>query len=193
LVQAARELFAERGAQVPLSEVAARAGVGIATLYRRFPTRQDLVAAAFEQKLADYDDAATHALANPDPWAGFCDYMWSVTAMQAADAAFADVLALTFPLTPALSRRRRRTYAKFAALVARAQTAGAVRADFAPEDLPVLLMANAGVIHATRHSAPDAWRRFTALMLEAYRAPGHSTLPAPPDPVLLYRAMRGNG
>jgi AcrR family transcriptional regulator len=190
VVEAARELFAERGVRVPLTEIAKRAGVGIATLYRRFPTREDLVAASFERKLDDYEDALTRALAAPDAWEGFSEFVWTVCAMQAADAGLADVLVLTFPLSPSLARRRRETHAAFGALVERAQRSGALRDDFVTEDLPVLLMANAGVIHATREVAPDAWRRFAAYMVDSYRAPSRSTLPAPPEPRRLYRALR---
>ena len=59
------------GLAVPLETVAENAGVGIATLYRRFPTRDDLVAACFERRLADYARAAEDALAAPDAWPGF--------------------------------------------------------------------------------------------------------------------------
>src|SRR5437879_13627884 len=71
LLDAARELFAEQGLDAPLEEIALRAGVGIATLYRRFPTRAQLVAAALVDKVTQYAEAAQQALAVPDPWAGF--------------------------------------------------------------------------------------------------------------------------
>src|SRR5215468_9862116 len=71
IVAAARDVFAAHGLEAPLEEIALRAGVGIATLYRRFPTRAELVAAALVDKVTQYAEAAEQALAIPDPWAGF--------------------------------------------------------------------------------------------------------------------------
>src|SRR5450759_3121061 len=72
IVEAAQAAFAEHGLDVPLEDVAEGAGVGIATLYRRFPTRDDLIAACFERRLADYARQAEEALEAPDGWSGFC-------------------------------------------------------------------------------------------------------------------------
>src|SRR5437763_11048684 len=68
VVEAARAVFAERGLDVPLEEIAQRAGVGIATLYRRFPTREALIAASFEPLMAAYAQAVAEALQAPDAW-----------------------------------------------------------------------------------------------------------------------------
>ena len=75
IVEAARALFAERGLNVPLEEIAHHAQVGIATLYRRFPTREDLIAASFEAKMASYTAAVEIALQAPDGWSGFCSFL----------------------------------------------------------------------------------------------------------------------
>jgi AcrR family transcriptional regulator len=72
LLQAAREVFAEQGLQASSKEIARPAGVGIATLFRRFPTRQGLLVATFGPKLAAYTEAINRALNDPDPWRGFC-------------------------------------------------------------------------------------------------------------------------
>jgi len=77
------------------------------------------------------------------------------------------------------------------AVAERAKEAGALRADFVPEDLVLLLMANAGVVQGAGQAAPDAWRRFVALMLESFRADRASPLPPPPTPRQVVRAMRG--
>jgi hypothetical protein len=78
-------------------------------------------------------------------------------------------------------------------LIERAKLAGRLRADVTPEDLPLLLMANAGVVEATGESAPAASRRFVALMLEEFRADGASALAPPIDPRDMYRALRRAG
>src|SRR3954468_9756557 len=88
IIAAAQEAFSDLGIDVPMAEVARRAGGGVGTLYRRYPTRADLVAAAFEEKMAAYAEAARVALADPDPWRGFCDYVRKICAMQADNSGF---------------------------------------------------------------------------------------------------------
>src|SRR5262252_10284554 len=82
LLDAAREVFAEQGLEAPLEEIALRAGVGIATLYRRFPTRGQLVAAALVDKITQYAGLAEQALAAPDPWAGFTGFVERICELQ---------------------------------------------------------------------------------------------------------------
>jgi AcrR family transcriptional regulator len=193
LVAAARAVFAERGLDAPLDEIARRAGVGNATLYRRFPTRDALLAAAFEDRLAEYARAAAAALRAPDPWTGFCGYVARVCAMQAADHGVRDVLTMTFPSAKALEAQRDRAYGAFVELVRRAQAAGHLRADFVPEDVVLVLMANAGIVRGLGAAAPQASARFVALVLDACRAERAQPLPPPPLPAQVYRAMRRLG
>jgi AcrR family transcriptional regulator len=192
ILEAARATFAERGANAPLEEIARRAGVGIATLYRRFPSRADLVAAAFEPKLCAYAEAARAATAEADPWLGFCQYVRSVCAMQAADAGFADVLTLTFPPTRQLEKRLFEASASVSEVIAAAQAAGKLRSDFVHQDLVLVLMANAGVVNAMRRRAPAASERLVAYALDAFAAPGNEPLPPPVDPRGLARALRAS-
>jgi AcrR family transcriptional regulator len=190
ILQAARKTFAEHGTDVALEEIARLAGVGIATLYRRFPSRSDLVAAAFEPKMRAYAAAAQAAVAEEDPWEGFATFVRAVCAMQAADAGFADVLALTFPATPELDRQLRKATAGLERVIEAAQAAGALRTDFVVQDLVLLLMANAGVVNATKRYAPNAWERFAAYMLDAFRLSGHAPLPEPIKAARLSLAIR---
>ena len=190
ILEAARAAFAEEGVGVPLEEIARRAGVGIATLYRRFPTRDELVAAAFAPKVTAYVAAADTASAAEDPWTGFSGFVRTVCAMQAADAGFADVITLTFPATATLDRRLRATTGGMQDVVARAKAAGELREDFVLEDIVVLLLANAGVVNATKDHAPDAWERFVAYMLDAFHAPSASPLPPPVPARRLARIIR---
>src|SRR3954466_8573031 len=85
IVEAARAVFAEQGLDAPLDEIARRAGTGNATLYRRFPTREDLVAAVFAERMVEQLSAVEAGLANPDAWGGFASYVIAVGAMQARD------------------------------------------------------------------------------------------------------------
>jgi AcrR family transcriptional regulator len=189
IIAAALEVFAERGLDVPMEDVARHAGVGVATLYRRFPTRGDLIAGAFQCKIAAYADAVTRSLDDPDPWAGFCGYVERVCAMQAEDRGFAGVLTMTFPMACQFEAERDRAYQAFAELARRAQAAGKLRADFVPEDLAMVLMANAGVLAGTADAAPGTWRRFAAYMVQAFSATATAPLPPPPTPDAINQAL----
>jgi AcrR family transcriptional regulator len=188
ILEVARETFAQDGLDAALTEIARRADVGIATLYRRFPTRDDLVQAVFATKMTAYADAAESALEVPDPWVGFAGYVRTVCEMQAGDAGFADVLALT--PDGAFAQEQTRAYRAFVRLIRRAQDAGALRADFVSQDLVMVLMANAGVLRATQAAAPDTWKRLVAYLLESFRAPGRGVLPPAPASADLVRAMQ---
>lgn len=189
IIGAAREVFAESGIDVPMEEIARRAGVGVGTLYRRYPTRADLIAAAFETKMSAYADAAREALSADDPWEGFCRYVEQICAMQAGDRGFTTVLTMTFPTAKRFEADRNRAFADMSALIERAKAAGKLRADFDTVDVPMFLMANAGVLTATAEAAPDTWRRLIGYLLQACTADAAQPLTAGPAPRQMYRAM----
>src|SRR4051794_38431824 len=189
VVAAASEAFAELGLDVPMENIAKRAGVGVGTLYRRYPTRADLIAAAFETKMSGYAEAARQALKDPDPWSGFCEYVEKICAMQAGDRGFTTVLTMTFPTAKQFEADRDRAFAEFSTLVERAKATGKLRGDFVTEDMPLFLMANAGVLAATADTAPDAWRRVVAYLTQACASTAAQPLPPPPKPQQIYKAM----
>ncbi|WP_370666201.1 TetR/AcrR family transcriptional regulator [Streptomyces sp. IBSBF 2507] len=191
ILAAARRLYAREGLGVSMASVAREAGVGKATLSRRFATREELINAVFADRMDAYASAVTVALDDPDPWHGFTGYLYAICAMQAADRGFADVLTMTFPAAKALEARRARAYNDVLELIARAKATGHLRADFTDRDVPVLLMANAGVVSAAGDAAPDTWRRLVGHMIRSYAAPGAPVPPLPeaPEPSALYRAM----
>ena len=190
LLTAAREVFAEQGLEAPLEEIALRAGVGIATLYRRFPTRGQLVAAALVDKIAQYAEAAEQALAIPDPWAGFASFVERICELQADDRGLSDLLSMTLPTDDRIEQLRKIANQRVARLVARAKATDRLRQEFVAEDLLVLLVANASVVHVTRQDAPEAWRRFVGLMLDAFgQTRESSALPAPPTRAQMTAAM----
>jgi AcrR family transcriptional regulator len=190
LLAAAREVFAEHGLEAPLEEVAQRAGVGIATLYRRFGTREGLVDAALAEKIGDYADAAEAALSIPDPRAGFAGFVERICSLQAEDRGLSDLLSMTLPASKEVERLRGVANDRVIRLVDRAKAAGVVRPDFVGEDLLLLLIANAAILRVTRQDAPGAWRRFVALVLDAFAASDASPLPAPPSTSEMAEAMR---
>ncbi|MFE7794785.1 TetR/AcrR family transcriptional regulator [Streptomyces sp. NPDC057460] len=191
ILAAARRLYATDGLGVSMASVAREAGVGKATLSRRFATREELITAVFADRMDAYAAAVTEALADPGPWHGFTRYIEAICAMQAADRGFADVLTMTFPAAKALEERRAESYHGVVELITRAQRSGHLREDFTHQDVVILLMANAGVIAATGDAAPDSWRRLVGHLLRAFAAPATDapTLPDAPAPTALYRAM----
>jgi AcrR family transcriptional regulator len=191
ILAAARRLYAGHGLGVSMACIARAAGVGKATLSRRFATREELINAVFADRMDAYAAAVAAALADPDPWHGFTGYVQAVCAMQAADRGFAEVLAMTFPAAKALEERRAAAYHGFLDLIARAKATGRLRVDFTDQDMVILLMANAGVIAASQDAAPGTWRRLVGQMLRAYAAPDADLPPLEPAPAptALYRAM----
>ena len=182
-------MFAERGLDAPLEAIARRAGVGQATLYRRFATRQDLLVAAFGPKLAAYTEATERALKDPDPWRGFCDYLTAITGMQRVDRGFRDILTHAFPDASELRAQRDRVYHGVAELIERAKATGRLREDFVPEDIPLLLMANAGVVAATAEHAPESSDRLVGYLLQAFASAAADELPPAATPQRMYRAL----
>jgi AcrR family transcriptional regulator len=170
LLAAARQVFGEQGLDASLDEIARRAGVGNATLYRRFPTRADLIAAVFAEHRATQLELAERALRHGDPWAAFAGYVTGLCEMQAADRGLAEILVtVTFDDDERLGRMRALSYRRAAMVIRRARAAGVLRPDFRLPDLALLLMANAGVAH--RSADPRAWRRQLTLVLDGLAAP----------------------
>ena len=189
LLDAARQVFAELGLEAPLEEIARRAGVGIATLYRRFPTRSALIEALFVEQAEEYVRASEAALAADDAWEGFARFVERICEMQAEDRGFTDVLTATFPAAPGLEARRAEARANAERLIERARRQGTLRDDFVVGDLIWILIANGAYLQATRDIAPDAWRRYVVLILEAARADGAGRLPAPASERQLVQAL----
>jgi AcrR family transcriptional regulator len=189
IITTARTVFARDGLNASMASVAREAGVGIATVFRHFPSKEELVAAVFADRMDAYADAVATALDDPDPWHGFIGYVETACAMQAADYGFADVLTTSFPTAKAMEERRTEAYEGMVRLIDRAKAAGRLREDFDSSDVVLIHMANAGVINATGDAAPDAWRRVVALLIQSLEAPVRGPLPASPDHDALHRAM----
>ncbi|MDQ4111756.1 MAG: TetR/AcrR family transcriptional regulator [Actinomycetota bacterium] len=189
ILAAARQVFATEGLSASMASVAREAGVGIATMFRRFPTKEELIAGVFADRMNDYAQAAIAGLEDEDPWRGLSGFIERACELQAADSGFADVLTIAFPGAKELDDRRAVAYDATVRLIERAKAAGRLREDFTPEDLMLLHMANAGVIAATRDHAPTAWRRVTAQLLQSFQPPSRGILPAAPSASALHNAM----
>lgn len=199
VLAAAREVFAEQGVDAPIATIARRAGVGTATLYRRFPTRETLVAAAFAEQIAACTGAVEQALADPDPWRAFAGAIERITAMQVADRGFSAAVTRAYPRVVGgtvdgafdravdLEARRARAEDVMARLIGRAKAAGCLRPDFDRTDLTLVFMAVDGIRVDSPAGAAAAARRLVAHLLRAFRADQGTTQPLPPAaPVGLY-------
>ncbi|GAB3889549.1 TetR/AcrR family transcriptional regulator [Kibdelosporangium lantanae] len=179
ILAAARATFAADGLDVPMREIARRAGVGPATLYRRFPTKESLVTEAFAEQMRACTSIVDDGLADPDPWRGFCHVLERVCVMNARDRGFTAALVAAFPRAVDFAASRAHGLRSLAELARRAKAAGKLRPDFVVDDMVLVIMANSGVRAATPDTAVAAARRFATLMIDALRADQH-TRPLPP-------------
>jgi AcrR family transcriptional regulator len=193
IVEAARAVFAEQGLDAPLDEIARRAGTGNATLYRRFPTRGELIAAVFADRMAEHLEAVEAGLADEDPWRGFAAYVTAVGGMQARDRGIADLVAMDVPSAPEIEALRSRAFDGLVRLVERAHAAGVLRADFTPEDVVLLLMGNAGLVERAHGISAQASARLVHILLDGFRAQAASDGPVAPSARQMAVAMHRNG
>ncbi|WP_326737342.1 TetR/AcrR family transcriptional regulator [Streptomyces sp. NBC_01022] len=178
ILDAARALFSTDGLDVPMREVARRAGVGPATLYRRFPTKQMLVAEAFADQLNACRAIVDEGCADPDPWRGLCLVIERICELHARDRGFTEAFLSTYPEMKDVAAGREYTVKAVAGLAQRAKEAGRLRSDFVLDDLILVLMANKGIRAASTAAQVKASRRFAALAIQAFEAcPQHAPLP----------------
>jgi AcrR family transcriptional regulator len=191
ILAAARAAFAAEGVDLPVEAIADRAGVGMGTLYRRFPTKHDLVQAVIEESLDAFVVAAEEGLAEDDPWTGFTGFVERVLELHVENRALREVLAGT-EHGHARDAVRRRVRPLVRRLIERAHADGSLRPDFAPEDMPLVFMTAGRVLEAGRGVAPDLWRRYLGLLLDGLRAGGATPLPRGPlTQVQMNRLLEG--
>ncbi|MBU8811334.1 TetR/AcrR family transcriptional regulator [Mycolicibacterium goodii] len=192
VLEAAGTVFAERGLDVSLNEIARRAGVGNATLYRHFPTREALVAEVFARQMQNYLTAAEGAAVADDPLVAFRGFVTATCELQAASRALADLLVSLQPVSPEVDEMRDRHYEVISRVIRRAVDSGVVRADLRPSDIAVLLMANAGLIRRTADDAPGASARLVAVWLAGATRPDWAAgPPAPAEEDIAQALLRG--
>ena len=166
---AAADLFAERGVDVPLDEIARRAGVSIGTLYNHFPNRGALLDAVLPDWAGEVDRLAEGALADPDAWGGFAGFMEGLFLLQARNRSMNDAIART-PTGPVdVGAECGRAGGVLASVVDRAREAGALRPDFDAGDLATMIGAMSKVI-AMSNGDDTAWRRHLGFVLDGLRA-----------------------
>jgi AcrR family transcriptional regulator len=179
ILDAARELFAEEGLQVTLDAVAARAGVGVGTVYRRFADKEALIDALFEARIDEVVDVAERALACEDPWEAIVQFFDEAMELHVADRGLKELIFSTAHGRERVAGARERIKPLVARVVQRAKDSGALRADFQTTDVPVIQLMLTAVMEYTGDTDAQVWRRCLVLVLDGMRAaPGaRSALP----------------
>jgi AcrR family transcriptional regulator len=181
ILRAAREVYGELGPDAPIEAIARRAGVGERTLYRRFPTKGDLIRAALDQSIAeDLTPAIEEAYSADDPLRGLAQLIEAAILLGAREHHLLTAAQRAGSLTPDISTE---LYDALNDLVRRGQQAGRVRADLVADDLPRLIAMLYTVLF-TMDSNSDGWRRYVALILDAITV--NDRRPLPPVAALRY-------
>jgi len=183
ILDAARELFAERGLGVTLNDIAHHAGVGVGTVYRRFPDKRQLIDGLFEQRLQDLVTLMNAAAANPDPWEGLAGFLRQALELQASDRALRELITGMPDGLERVSRIRNELLPLGSELVRRARESGQLRDDVEPQDLPLVQLMLTAIIDATRDVDPELWRRYLAVVLRGLSARPDQLEPLAPGPV----------
>jgi AcrR family transcriptional regulator len=181
IIDAASRLFKRAGIDVPLEDIAREAGVGIGTLYRRFPHRSQLTAAAFAQQISAYLDVVDAAAGRQDPWEGMNQLIYGLCKLQADDAGLRDFVTMSYPDTPEIQDLLDNAQAKLEALIERAKESGGLRSDATSADILFVLLGNAGIVARSWAPSDAVWRRFAALCLDGLRRHPDAK-PLPPAP-----------
>jgi AcrR family transcriptional regulator len=169
VLTAARAVFSEHGREAQMDDVAHRAGVGVGTVYRHFPTKEALIEALM---VDSFELIAAHALVAreiEDPWEAFTSVLWRGAEVMAADRALSEVFAsIPGAMTTAMPTVEGLTET-MSAIMRRAQEAGALRDDALVDDIP-MIMCGIGSATKKEHSCSAPWRRHLTIVLDGLRA-----------------------
>jgi AcrR family transcriptional regulator len=181
LIEAAREVFAKRGLDATLDDIARHAGLSPGTAYRHFANKQEIVAALFADSGEQIVIDARAAFAIEDPWEGLVAFFATSAEHQAADRGLHQVLMGQGPGGDPL-RIRARLIDAVTRLFERAKSAGVIRADAELTDAAAIFSMLSVAYDMSAATQPDLWRRYLALLLDGLRATDRPPLPARPLP-----------
>ena len=179
ILAAAGEVFAERGLDVTLDDIAHHAGVGVGTVYRRFQDKEQLIDALFEQRIAAIETSAAHALEINDPWLALEGFLVSTLEQQAQDCGLREIAFDGQHGRDRVARIRARIEPLVADVVARAHASGQLRTDVVVEDIRIIQKMVCDVMDMTRGVSQDAWRRYLTLILDGLRPQRDAPTPLP--------------
>jgi len=170
VLEAAEEAFAEKGNEACVADIAARAGVGQATIFRRFDTKDDLIAAVFERKIQQLLTAAQAASRKRRAWDGLLELMSVVTALHARDRGFFQSMAQQLMKDQHLAELKHQMKDAVTGLVERAKAEGDLRQDISPDDVFAFCCAAAQAGAMGPSPTPHAWKRYLAVITDGLRA-----------------------
>jgi AcrR family transcriptional regulator len=182
ILEAAGEVFATRGLEVTLDDIAHHAGVGIGTVYRRFRDKEQLIDALFDDRMDAVLTVAEDALAAEDPWLGLEGFFVSIFELQAADRGLRELAFAGRHGRERVARAKARLEPVIAEVVARGQASGQLRDDIRADDIPLIQKMLAEIIEIAGDVSPELWRRYLTIVLDGLRTrrDGPTPLPAPP-------------
>jgi AcrR family transcriptional regulator len=170
ILAAARVVFAERGLSGSHDDIAREAGVGVGTVYRRFPDKEQLIDALFDARIEQIADVARAAADHPDPWEALVGYLVRMQEVQSKDRALKEILLGGARGTERAVAARSLIAPIAAQVLQRAKDAGVVRGDIELTDLPLIQLAVGKIAESTRDVAPDVWRRMMTVVVDGLRA-----------------------
>ena len=169
VLEAARERFALHGLETQMDDIARTAGVGVGTVYRHFPTKEDLLQALADDRFEGLAGVAREALEARDPWQGFVEFMTYSARVMAEDRALSEAMD-QLPGLCRSSAERVEMLALTGEVVARAQASGDLRPDLVPEDIPALVCGLGRTVRSEVERPTMSWQRFLEIMLAGLRA-----------------------
>jgi len=182
LLDSARTLFAEHGVDVTLNDIAHHAGVGVGTAYRRFPNKEAIIDALFEEGLHDVAGVAQQSLADPDAWKGLVGFLEGTLSMQWGGRGLIQIMNHPALGEARAAEARDRIAPLITEIVARAKAQGTVRPDLDQTDIIFIQLALAAILDSSRAEKPDLYTRYLTFFLDGIRADRHplTSLPVPP-------------
>jgi AcrR family transcriptional regulator len=181
IIEAATEVFAEHGLEASTADIAARAGVGEGTLFRRFESKDDLIDAIIETRMTELLRSVEAALEHDEPGKALEDWLALAVQHLVEDRGFFEAARDRCMVVPQYARLRAEILVRVGELLRRAQKEGAVRTDVAPQDLLFLISAAASAAGPMPGLRPDAWRRYLGIIVDGLRPEGATRLrPGPP-------------
>lgn len=193
ILAAASRVFAERGLDASLDDVAAAAEVGVGTVYRRFGDKERLIEALVEEKIGTVVALAERCLEDPDPWDGFAAFVRGMCRLNSEDQGLKEMLFSSGRGGDMAAKGRDRIAPVAVRLLRRAQDAGVVRPDVAGSDIPLLHFAIGHVGERTRDIAPDVWERMVTIVLDGLRTRREGPSPMPGEPLAIADIPRALG
>lgn len=179
ILAAAAELFTERGLEPSLDDVARHAGVGVGTVYRRFPDKASLADALFDERIDALVALAEQAQAEPDAWAALVSFLERSAEILVSNRGLRQILMFAAEGHDRGICARERMRPAIESLIERAQADGQVRADLRPTDVPIIEFMVAAAAEYAWQVRPTVWRRYLALILDALRPASASGRPLP--------------